>query len=51
MKVILASNNKHKLEENEHKLADERKKRDLEKSEKAKNNKDDVLTEGFIITK
>ncbi len=42
---------KHKLEENEHKLADERKKRDLEKSEKAKNNKDDVLTEGFIITK
>ncbi|MBP1550147.1 MAG: EAL domain-containing protein, partial [Oscillospiraceae bacterium] len=42
---------KHKLEENEHKLADERKKRDLEKSEKAKNNEGDVLAEGFIISK
>lgn len=42
---------KHKLEENEHKLADERKKRDKEKLENAKNDTADFLTEDFIISK
>ncbi len=42
---------KHKLEENEHKLADERKKRDKEKRASAENYTGGVLTEDFIISK
>lgn len=42
---------KHKLEENEHKLADERKKRDREKLEKGIDKSGEVLAEGFIISK
>ncbi len=42
---------KHKLEENERKLADERKQRDLEKQENDTVNNTTVLTEDFIISK
>ena len=42
---------KHKLEENEHKLADERKKRDREKLEREQNDAGEILTEDFIISK
>ena len=42
---------KHKLEENEHKLADERKKRDREKLESSQDDSGEILTEDFIISK
>ncbi len=42
---------KHKLEENEHRLADERKKRDREKKEKAQDDTGEILTEDYIISK
>lgn len=42
---------KHKLEENEHKLADERKKRAREKMEPTQDDAGGVVTEDFIISK
>ena len=41
----------HTLEENEHKLADERKKRDREKLESSQDDSGEILTEDFIISK
>ncbi len=42
---------KHKLEENEHKLADERRKRDREKMEQMQGETDAAVTKDYIISK